>query len=92
MAPFVFNLRNQVLSLLKLQMHELDCLLQHNALAATLALETRHQFREPVEAFADGCATLLLRRDVVVFLLLIGEAGFVFFLTGSRLRSRSRGR
>jgi len=73
-------------------MHKLNSLLQHNALAATLALETRHQFRESVEAFTNGCAALLLGSDVVVLFLLVGQTRLVFILTGSRLGCGSRRR
>lgn len=60
--------------LLTLFAHILDDALQHDALAAALALKPGHNLREAIEAFADGLASLLLRGNVIGFLLRRGQA------------------
>jgi hypothetical protein len=51
--------------LLELFPHVLDGALKYQALGATLSLEPWYQLRQPVEALADGLASLLLCRGSV---------------------------
>lgn len=72
------NLPHQFPPLRKLLSHEINRFLQHDTLAPALTLQSRYQLRKPIEAFSDSCSSLLLGGYVVVFLLLLCEAGLVF--------------
>ena len=60
MAAVLFDFAYEVPPLVELLAHVDDGLLEHDALGPPLALQSRHELGQPVEAFADGLASLLL--------------------------------
>ena len=79
------DLDDQTLALLNLLSHEIERLLEDDALAPSLALEAGNEVGQAIEAVADRLSTFLLRRDVIDLTLLFGQSRLltIFVATGT---------